>query len=87
MADATKLTESLAVAVTRGAESWQFFAFIFAALVTLAFAGLDEAMGGGWRRLAVKVAAFVVIGYFTLLSPLGRNFLVVVLNAFKVERH
>jgi hypothetical protein len=36
-----------------------------------------------WRRVGLKVAAFFVIGYFTLLSPRGRNFLVGVLNRFK----
>jgi hypothetical protein len=28
--------------VTRGAETWQFFAFVFAAAVTLALALIDE---------------------------------------------
>jgi len=73
--------------VTRGAESWAFFAFVFAAVVTLAFALIEDlptAVGKGWRAL-LKVAVFVIVGYFTLLNPWVRNALVGLLNAFKTE--
>jgi hypothetical protein len=72
--------------VTRSAESWQFFAFIFGAILATAFAFIDDVPAVRWR-IGLKVAASVLIAYFTLLSPTGRNFLVGVLNRFKtVER-
>jgi len=44
MGDAVKLTESLQTTVTRGAESWQFLAFVFAAAVAIIRrAGVDVA--------------------------------------------
>jgi hypothetical protein len=72
--------------VGRGAESWQFFAFVFAALVTLALTLIDELPDKLhlWR-IAAKVLAFPVVGYGTLLSSWGRERLVRLLNAFKVE--
>ena len=76
----------LGMMVTRSAESWQFFAFIFGAMLATAFAFIDEVPAVRWR-IGLKVAASVLIAYFTLLSPRGRNFLVGVLNRFKtVER-
>jgi hypothetical protein len=41
-------TERLSKSVVRGAESWQFF--VFAALVALALALLDEVPSRPWRR-------------------------------------
>jgi hypothetical protein len=86
LGEGLQLTENLAKSVIRGAESWQFFAFIFAALVALALAMLDELPSRPWR-IVTKLAAFAIIGYFTLVSPWGRNFLVGVLNWFKTEAH
>lgn len=68
--------------VIRGAESWQFFAFVFAATVTFLVAVFEEVPGTG-LRLALKVLAFAVVGYATLISPRGRNWLVGVLDWFK----
>jgi hypothetical protein len=71
--------------VERGPESWQFFAFVFAAAVTLVFAVLDP-IPLVWLRIVAKVAAFAVLGYYTLLSGRCRNWLVGVLIRFKKER-
>jgi membrane associated rhomboid family serine protease len=79
---------SLSATVTRGAESWQFLAFVFAALVALAFALIDDIAARNWWRLGVKLAAFAVVGYLTLFDPKVRNWLVGFLSArIKVERH
>jgi hypothetical protein len=75
--------EALTAKVTRGAESWQFFAFIFAALVTLAFAVVDELVVAGWFRLGMKAAAFLGLAEVTLINGRCRNFLVNVLIRFK----
>ncbi len=73
--------------LTRSAESWQFFAFIFASLVALSFSLLEEWMLVGWRRTIAKLVAFCIIGYFTLQSRRGRNALVRLLGVFKTERY
>jgi hypothetical protein len=59
--------------VGRSAESWQFFAFNFAAFVTLTFALVDDLplTEWGWEWgwcMALKVVAFVVVGYFILVN-------------------
>ncbi len=73
--------------VERGAESWQFFAFIFAALLTLFFGLIDELPNAGCWHFILKILAFVVTGYFTLLNARCRNCLVGILHRIKKERH
>jgi len=72
----------LGMKVERGQESWQFFAFMFGALLAIALAFIEEMPTGRWR-IAVKITVSLVIAYFTLLSPRGRNVLVGVLHRFK----
>lgn len=74
------------IQITREAESWQFFAFIFAAFLTLSFGLIDEIQGVGFRIL-LKILAFVSIGYFTLFNAGCRNWLVGILHRFKQEQH
>jgi hypothetical protein len=81
-ASTLRMTASATLSVERGAESWQFFAFVFGALLATAFAFIDEVPDVRWR-IGLKVVASLLIAYFTLLSPRGRNFLVGVLNRFK----
>lgn len=76
----------LSATAARGAESWQFFAFVFGAIVMLAFALIDE-LPVLLLRLVLKACAFLGIGYLTLVNVSVRNFLVGVLGAFKRERH
>ncbi len=70
---------------TRTAETWQFFAFVFAAVVTLALALLDEIPGRPWR-IAAKGLAFFGLGYLVLLNVRVRGWLSTVLGTFKQER-
>jgi hypothetical protein len=57
-----------------GAEGWQFFAFVFAAVLTLVFALVDECLQHpSVGRAALKVGAFVVLAYGTLFSPTGKD--------------
>jgi hypothetical protein len=76
--------ESLGAVVTRSAETWQFFAFIFAALLAASFGFIDE-VAKRWPRVALKLVALIGIGYFTLFSTWGRNFLAGILGVFKTE--
>ncbi len=78
----------LSATVIRAAESWQFFAFIFAAVVTLALTLLDEIPDERrlWR-IATKVLVFLGLAYLTLVNARVRNALVRLLGAFKKERH
>ncbi len=76
----------LGTSLTRGAESWQFFAFVFAALITVGFALMDDISEHRWLRLLVRVTVGSVITYFTLFSHRGRNTLIGVLNLWKVEK-
>ena len=76
----------LTATVTRGAESWQFFAFVFAAIVTLAFALLDEIpLPPGYSRSLAKVGAFLACVEVTLINRRCRNKLVGLLIRFKTE--
>ncbi len=75
-------------AVVRGAETWQFFAFVFAALATLALTLLDEIPDRLFRwRIASKLVAFFGLAYVTLVNVRVRNWLVRLLGMFKEERH
>lgn len=71
--------------VIRGAESWQFFAFVFAAAVTFLLALIEEIPAAGFSplRFGLKVLAFAGVGYATLFGHRGRNWLVGVLDRFK----
>jgi len=91
----TPMQEALQKTVIRGAETWQFFAFIFAAVMLLVYGMIDDLVGGErlirlsakWKAL-LKAVTFLVIFYLTLLDPWMRNWLVYVLNEFiKREAH
>jgi bacteriorhodopsin len=74
-------------AVVRGAETWQFFAFVFAALVTLALALLDEIPEHHRQwRIAAKIVVFAGLAYLTLVNVRVRDCLVRLLGAFKEDR-
>jgi hypothetical protein len=69
------------------AETWQFFAFVFAALVTLALTLLDEIPDRlEAARILAKVAAFFLLAYLTLVNVCIRNQLAKLLVRFKEER-
>jgi hypothetical protein len=66
----------------RGAESWQFFAFVFAAVIALVFTLINEMRPRGWR-IILKLVAFALIGYLMLVDPWMQSRLVDVLHIFK----
>ena len=76
-----------ALIVGRAAETWQFFAFVFAAAVTLVLALIDEMPDrlAAWR-IAAKVVAFGGLAYLTLVNIRVRNWLARLLGRFKEER-
>ena len=78
------------LAITRVAETWQFFAFVFAAAVAFLLALIDEVPTGevpiAWGRVLLKVGAFFLVGYLTLINRWFRNILARLLTKFKTER-
>jgi hypothetical protein len=72
--------------LTVTAEHWQFFAFVFAAAVTLALALLDEMPDrlAAWR-IAAKVVTFIGLGYLTLYNWTAKNFMLRVLPTIKTR--
>jgi hypothetical protein len=61
-------TSGPTVKIQVSAEHWQFFAFVFAAFVTLAFTVLDSLsshLSAAWV-VGVKVMAFVFLAWVTL---------------------
>jgi hypothetical protein len=79
----TRMTETLGTQLSRGAESWQFFAFVFTAMIVLAFSLINELpRQRGWR-IILKLVAFALFGYLTLFNPWVQNLLVSVLNVAK----
>ena len=67
----------LQLLVERGAESWQFFAFLFAAVVTFVLMILgDLPWPASWQwRVTTKAVAFFAIAYLTLVNAGLRNWL------------
>ncbi len=73
---------NLQMKVTRSAESWQFFAFVFAALYTLE-AVLLQAVPWLWLRLLTQTLGFGLTFYATMLNAKARNWLVGMLTRIK----
>jgi hypothetical protein len=80
-------TDETRLIVTRVAETWQFYAFVYAALITVTLALIDEIPDrlSGWR-LAAKVVAIGVLTYLVLFNVTVRIRLATFLNRFKQER-
>ena len=73
--------------LTHSAEIWQFWAFVFAAILTLAFAVADELLAApGWGRLGAKVALFIGLGYFTMFNRWAQGRLIRLLRIVKEQR-
>jgi hypothetical protein len=71
--------------VTRAAETWQFFAFVFAAVATLALTLIDEMPNLYWR-IGAKIISFFALAYLLLVNIRVRNWLAQALQRFKEER-
>jgi|SRR5215813_624840 len=77
----------LRLTVTRAAETWQFFAFVFAALTTFVLTLLDEIPDRAWLwRISAKSVAFFGLAYLMLVNIRVRCWLAGVLVRFKEER-
>ena len=76
--------------VIRGPESWQFFAFVFAAVLTLALSVLDEFQRfhsqGVWLRIVIKTLLFIVCFYIFMRNGFVRNKLIGLLIWLKNEK-
>jgi len=68
--------------VTRGTESWQFFAFVFVAAVTLEIAWISE-ISNMWIRLVADSLAFAGTFYIVMVNRWVRNWLVGILRIIK----
>lgn len=77
--------EGLQAKVTRGAESCQFFAFVFGALAAIGFAVIDDVAEARWYRLLARALFCGTLAYLTLFNARGRNRLIGALGRWKVE--
>jgi hypothetical protein len=72
-----KVAIGLDAKVTRGAESWQFFAFVFAAVLTLVFSLLEESYRFHarvvWQRMGIKTLVFAFCFYIFMRNDYVRN--------------
>ena len=79
--------EEIHLIVTRVAETWQFFAFVFAAFLTIALTLLDEIPDRLWScRIAAKLVAFFGLVYLILVNERIRGRLAALMVRFKEER-
>jgi hypothetical protein len=84
------VNDSVSVQVVRSPESWQFFAFVFAAVFGLTISLLDEVkcLKKPWIRMAAKLALFVGCFYIFMVNDWMRNhYLVHFLGWLKVEHY
>ena len=83
--------DSLAIQIVRNSESWQFFAFVFAAIVGLVISLLDEIQQFKqrplWVRIGIKIFAFMACFYIFMVNYYVRNGLVDFLGWLKVEHY
>lgn len=73
--------------VTRGAETWQFFAFVFAAVAAFGLSLIEELhVDLGWR-VGVKSIYFLSCFYTFMVNVRMRNKLARFLGWIKTEKH
>jgi hypothetical protein len=77
----------LQATVTRGAESWQFFAFVFAAFGALGLSLIDDLGINPTCRIVVKIAYFLLCFYIFIVNVWVRNKLAGFLGWTKREEH
>jgi len=73
--------------VTRGAESWQFFAFVFASFGALGLSLIDDLGMNPTCRIVVKIAYFFSCFYIFIVNVWVRNKLAGILGRIKREEH
>ena len=86
------IQDKVGVDINRGAESWQFFAFIFAAAYGVLITSLDEfreklGKWPSWARVMFKILLFALCFYLFLINNTVRNALVVFLGWLKTEHY
>jgi hypothetical protein len=67
----------------RGAESWQFFAFVFTAVMLLVFNLIAEIPRQRGVRIILSLVTFGLIGYLVLFNPWVQKQLVTTLEVMK----
>ncbi len=77
----------LQATMTRGAESWQFFAFVFAALGAFGLSLIDDLGMNPTSRIVVKIAYFFLCFYVLMVNVRVRNKLAAFLGWIKREEH
>lgn len=77
----------LQATVTRGAESWQFFAFVFGALAALGLSVIDDLAMNPSLRIVVKIVHFLSCFYVMMVNVWVRNKLAGFLGWIKREEH
>jgi hypothetical protein len=89
--DTMGIQDTISVQVTRSSETWQFYAFIFAAVYALVANLQDEIRLKEWKpwwvRISFKIIVFFVLAYLFLLNHWMRNHLAQFLGWFKVESY
>ena len=73
--------------VTRGPESWQFFAFVFAAIASFLLSIVDDLVVLQWLRIILKAAVFLLAFYLYMVNVRIRNRLILFLVWVKTEKH
>jgi len=75
------------VVLVRPAEVWQFSAFLFAAVLTLSYALMDDLWAPReWKwKVGVRVGLFVIFGYSLIFNRRVRAHLVGLQNRIKRE--
>jgi len=77
----------LQATVTRSAESWQFFAFVFSAFGALGLSLIDDLGRNPTCRIVAKIAYFLLSFYIFNLNVWVRNKLAGILGWIKREEH
>ena len=81
------MKDKVGAVVTRAAESWQFFAFIFAAVAAIGLSLIEELhVALGWR-IGAKLIYFLLCFYTFMVNVRMRNKLARFLGWIKTEKH
>jgi hypothetical protein len=78
-------SQEMRLLLRRGAEAWQFFAFVFGALAAVGFVFIDDIADRRWLRLLLRAFFCGVLAYVTLFNRGCRNRLMRVLERWKTE--
>lgn len=77
------IDDKVSVVVTRGVESWQFFAFVFAATCGLGLSVIEDLVRRPPLRIPIKLAWFLCTFYCVMVNAWVGNRLVTFLTWLK----